>query len=308
MWFKNLHIYRFLRPWALSPTDLEKHLKKSVFSPCGRMEMESHGWVSPFGRDSEVFVHAVHRCFMITLRKEEKILPASVVRDFVMEKIEDIETQQMRKVRKREKEDIREDVLKELIPRAFTRSTYQYAYIDAAHHWLLIDTANRKKAEEFISVLRQTLGSLPVVPPKVQEYPAQIMTHWLTQEQCPPDFEFADACELVDTSLEGAIVNCKRQDLLSEEIQAHLEAGKLVARLALKWNDRIGFVIDDDLIIRRLQFLDIVQSQAHEVEAETSEQRFDADFAIMTGEVAALVKRLFELFGGEDEQAYKQMR
>lgn len=308
MWFKNLHIYRFLRPLTLSATDLEKHLKKFSFNPCGRMDMESHGWVSPFGRDSEVLVHAAHRCYIMTFRKEEKILPASVVRDFVMEKVEEIETQQMRKVRKREKDELREDILKELIPRAFTRSTYQYAYIDVSHHWLLIDTANRKKAEEFVSALRQALGSLPVVPPKVQEYPAQVMTRWLTQEKCPPDFELADACELVDTSLEGAIVNCKRQDLLSEEIQAHLEAGKLVARLALQWNDRIGFVIDDDLVIRRLQFFDLVQTQAHESETETSEQRFDADFAIMTGEVAALLKRLFEVFGGEDEQAYKQIR
>jgi len=308
MWFKNLHIYRFLQPFTLSPTELDKHLKKAIFKPCGRLDLVSQGWVSPLGRESEVFVHAVNRCSIMALRKEEKILPASVVRDFVMEKVEEIETQQLRKVRKREKEELREEVLQELIPRAFTRSTYQYAYIDATHGWLLVDTASRKKAEEFVSYLRQTVGSLPVVPPKVQEYPPQVMTRWLTQEKYPADFELADACELADTSLEGAIVNCKRQDLLADEIQAHLEAGKLVTRLALIWNERIGLVVDDELVVRRLQFLDIIQTQAHEAHTETHAQKFDADFAIMTGELAALIKRVFEVFGGEDEDAYKKMR
>jgi recombination associated protein RdgC len=273
------------------------------------MDMETQGWVSPLGRDSESLVHAVHKCFMIATRKEEKILPATVVREFVNEKVEEIETQQLRKVRKREKDEIREEILQELIPRAFTRSTYQYAYLDAQHGWLLIDTASRKKAEEMVSFLRKSLGSLPVTLPTLQDSPAHVMTQWLNEPaNCPSDFQLADACELMDTSIEGAVVNCKRQDLLAEEIHAHLEAGKLVTRLALKWNERLGLVVDDELVIRRLQFLDLIQEQAQEATTESRAQRFDADFAIMTGELAAVIKRLIEVFGGEDEKAYEKMK
>ncbi len=308
MWFKNLHIYRFLKPFNLTAEALIEQLSKDAFQPCGRLEMQSQGWVPPLGKDSESIVHAVQKCFMIATRTEEKILPVSVVREFVNEKVEEIETQQLRKVRKREKEEIREEILQELIPRAFTRSNYQYAYIDSKQGWLLIDTASRKKAEEFVSFLRKTLGSLPVTLPKLKDSPAYMMTQWLTEETCPAQFELADACELVDTSLEGAIVNCKRQDLLSDEIHAHLKAGKLVTRLALQWHSRIGLVIDDEFVIRRLQFLDLVQEQAQEVTVENRQQRFDADFAIMIGELAQLIKSLFEVFGGEDEKAYEKMK
>ncbi|MEN8219659.1 MAG: recombination-associated protein RdgC [Pseudomonadota bacterium] len=307
MWFKNIHIFRFLRPVTLTGEALHEQLTQNAFQPCGKMDMVSTGWVPPLGRDSESLVHSANNCIIFTARKEEKILPGSVVRDFINEKIEEIETQQMRKVRKREKDEIREQVLFDLVPRAFSRSTYLSAYIDVTNGWLLIDTPSHKKAEEFTSFLRQTLGSLPVIPPKVQQAPANVMTQWLVnQNHCPADIELADACVLTDQ--EGAVVNCKRQDLLAEEIQGHLEAGKLVTRLALEWHERLSFILDDELVIRRLQTLDLIQAQLNDSNIETPAQRFDADFAIMTLEIAALIKRLFDIFGGEDEAAYTKMK
>jgi recombination associated protein RdgC len=307
MWFKNIQIFRFLRPFTLSGEALHEQLTQDAFQPCGKMDMESMGWVPPLGRESETLIHTANNCIIFTARKEEKILPSTVVREFVNEKIEEIETQQMRKVRKREKDEIREQVLFELIPRAFSRSTYLSAYIDVTNGWLLIDTPSHKKAEELTSFLRQTLGSLPVVPPKVQQAPANVMTQWLVeQNKCPADFELADACVLTDQ--EGAVVNCKRQDLLAEEIQGHLEAGKLATRLALEWNERFGLILDDGLVIRRLQTLDLIQAQLNDGNVETPAQRFDADFVIMSLELAPFIKRLFDVFGGEDEAAYAKMK
>jgi recombination associated protein RdgC len=307
MWFKNLHIFRFLEPVTISADVLHEQLSQAVFQPCGKMDMESMGWVSPLRRDSESLVHSANSCFIFTARKEEKILPASVVREFVNDKVEEIENQQMRRVRKREKDEIREEVLFDLIPRAFSRSTYISALIDIKHGWLLVDTPSQKKAEEFTSFLRETLGSLPVVPPQVLQKPAQVMTQWLVKEsECPHDFELADACVLTDG--DGAVVNCKRQDLLAEEIHGHLEAGKFVTRLAVEWDERLGLVLDDELVIRRLQTLDLVQAKLNDTRAETPQERFDADFALMTLELAALIKKVFEVFGGENEAAYAKMQ
>jgi len=307
MWFKNLHIFRFLEPVTISSEELQEQLSQAAFQPCGKMDMESMGWVSPLGREGETLVHSRKNCFIFTARKEEKILPASVVREFVNDKVEEIETQQMRKVRKREKDEIREEVLFDLIPRAFSRSTYLSAYIDMTNAWLLVDTPSSKKAEELISLLRQTLGSLPVVPPQVQKNPANVMTQWLVKENdCPPDFELADACVLTDQ--DGAVVNCKRQDLLASEIHGHLQAGKLVTRLALEWDDRLGLVLDNELVIRRLQTLDLIQAKLNEANPETPTQQFEADFTIMTSELAALIKKIFAEFGGEDEEAYAKLR
>jgi len=307
MWFKNIYIFRFLKPITISSTDLHEQLATATFQPCGKMEMESIGWVAPLGRDNESLVYEANNCLLFSARKEEKILPASVVREFVNEKVEDIESQQMRKVRKREKNEIRDEVLQDLTPRAFTHSTYQFAYLDITHGWLLIDTPTDKKAEDFATFLRQTLGSLPVTTPTLQQSPANVMTQWLTdQNSCPSDFEFADSCVLKEE--EGATANCQKQDLTAEEIHAHLAAGKLVKRLALEWNERLGVIVDDDLIIRRIQQLDLVQAQINDAEIETPLQQFETDFLIMTAELTALIKRLFIVFGGEDETAYDKMR
>lgn len=307
MLFKNLHIFRFLEPVTISPKELEEQLSKAAFQPCGKMDMESMGWVPPLGHRSESFVYSTSQCVIFTARKEEKILPASVVREFVNDKVEEIETQQMRKVRKREKDEICDEVLFDLIPRAFSRSTYLSAYIDITEGWLLVDTPSQKKAEELTSFLLKTLGSLPVVPIQVQQSPAKVMTQWLVKEnECPFDFELADACVLADE--DGAVVNCKRQDLLAKEIHGHLEAGKLVTRLAIEWDKRLSLVLDNELVIRRLQILDLVQIQLNETGAETASQKFEADFAIMTKELTVLIKKLFEVFGGEDETVYASMR
>jgi recombination associated protein RdgC len=309
MWFKNLHIFRFLKPFTLSAEQLHEALASATFHPCLQMEMESIGWVPPLGNNTESLVHSSNQCIIFTLRKEVKILPSSVVKDFVNDKVEEIENQQMRKVGKREKDQIREEVLQDLIPRAFTNSHYLSAYVDVKNGWLVVDTASRKKAEELTQFLRGTLGSLPIVSPQVHHSPTQVMTRWLLKDnELPHDFELADACVLVDNSQEGAVVNCKRQDLQAEEIHAHLDAGKSVSRLALEWNERLALVLDDELVIRRLQFLALTQDQADEGSVVNEKQRFDADFALMTLELANLIKRLLEIFGGENETAYAQKR
>lgn len=306
MWFKNLHIFRFLQDVTISAEELQTKLTDLAFHPCGKMDIESIGWVSPVRRASEHLVYSANNCLVFKMCKEEKILPASVVRDFVNDRIEEIESQQMRKVRKREKDGIRDEVLHDLIPRAFTHSSYIYAYIDVKHGWLLIDTPSLKKAEELVSFLRHTVGSLPLTPPKVRQSVTNVMTQWLIQpNDCPADFELGDACVLVNN--DGAEANCKHQNLLAKEINAHLKAGKLAKRLALEWNDRLGLIIDDELVIRRLQILDLIKTQVNDIDAESVDQQFQADFAIMNMEIAALIERLFTVFGGENEEVYKKM-
>ena len=60
----------------------------------------------------------------------------------------------------------------------------------------------------------------------------------------------------------------------------HLNAGKIVVKLAIKYNDRLSCVLSDYVSIRRLKFLDVIQEEAAEVEAEDAAARFPAgDFS-----------------------------
>jgi len=299
MWFKNLTPFRFSQPFTLAPQDLSAALSRDLFRPCTSQEMTTHGWVSPLGRKAADLVHAVNGCLLICLQTEEKILPPAVVKEAVDARALAIEDREQRTVRRRERESIRDEVMQEFLPRAFARSRLTYAYVDCPGGWLVIDSASPRAVEELTHRLRLALGTLAIVPPPVVKAPAATMTAWLAQGDLPGDFALEDECELRDAGQAGGLIRCRGQDLGSEEILAHLQAGKQVTRLALTWNERLSFVLADDLGMRRLRFLDVVREPLADLAVETVEQVFDAEYALMTGELKLLLPRLLEIFGGE---------
>ncbi len=300
MWFKNLAVYRFTEPFIVSAEQLEEKLAEKRFHPCGSHDESSFGWTSPLGKASEQLVHAANGFFMVALKKEEKVVPTAVVNEMLQEKIDEIEAREARKLPRKERARIKDELIFELLPRAFAFSRKTYAYIDAKGGWVVVDAAAAKKAEDLLSTLRQCLGSLPVVPLNTADNPVAIMTGWLMNGTSPADFAIEDECELRSQSDEGAIVRCKRHDLTLPEIKNHLDNDKQVIKLALNWSDRLSFVLDEHLAVKRLKFLDLIQDQVADIDAGTEIERFDADFSIMTMELANFLPRLLELFGGEN--------
>lgn len=300
MWFKNLAVYRFNEPFTLSAEELEEKLAEKRFHPCGSHDESSFGWTSPLGKASEQLVHASNGFFMIALKKEEKVIPAAVINEMLQEKIDDIEEREARKLARKERTRIKDELIFELLPRAFAFSRNTYAYIDPKGGWIVVDAAAAKKAEDLLSTLRQCLGSLPVVPLSTNDNPVTVMTDWVMHQSSPADIGIEDECELRSQADEGAIVRCKRHDLTLPEIKNHLDNDKQVIKLALNWADRLSFLLDEHMAVKRLKFLDLIQDQVAEVDASGEVERFDADFSIMTMELANFLPRLLELFGGEN--------
>lgn len=303
MWFKNLSLFRFADSSplaALSPERLHEELAKAPFRPCGPLEMGTLGWVPPLGKHGTMLTHAAGGRIMVCARSEDKLLPATVVKEVVAEKVAELEEEQMRKLGRKERERIKDDVLHDLLPRAFTRSRPTFAYLDPPGGWLLVDTNSRKRAEDLTGLLRRCLGPLELDLPLVNENPTRVMTRWLQGEDLPAGFLVEQQCELREPSEEGSQVRLARQDLAAEEVRAHLEAGKQVFKLALTWDERLSFVLDSQLLLRRLRFLDVVQEEAADTAGDGDEAtRFDADFALMALELARLLPALMEAFGGE---------
>lgn len=300
MWFKNLAVYRFTEPFTLSAEVLAEKLAQQPFRPCGAQDEFSVGWTAPLGRSSDSLVHVMGGFLMVCAKKEEKVLPASVINELLVEKIEEQEAREMRKLPSKERSRLKDELIFELLPRAFSFSRKTFAYIDTQGGWLVVDSASAKKAEDLLSLLRKCVGSLPVVPLLTNAKPAGIMTQWLLDpSSMPSDLAVEDECELRSPEAEGGIVRCKRHDLSLPEIKNHLDSGKQVIKLALNWSERISFVLDENLSIKRLKFMDLVQEQAAEIEAFDETEQFDADFSIMSAELAPLFPRLLELFNTE---------
>ncbi len=298
MWFRNLTPFRLVDPLPLNAEALAARLESHAFQPCLSHQPSSTGWTAPLGRKAQDLIHAAAGRWLLCLRTEEKLLPAMVINQELAERVAVIEDEQRRPVRRREKQELREQLVHELLPRALTRSRRSYAYLDTAAGWLVVDSASPRLVEELTGTLRKTLDSLPIAPPKIKHPPAVVMTAWLVAGQAPADFTFGDVCELQEGGESGGVVRCRGQDLTGDEIRAHLDAGKQVTLLGLIWKERVAFVLDEALIIRRLQFLDVVRESLRDG-ADSAAALFDAEFALMTGELALLLPRLLDVFGGE---------
>lgn len=304
MWFRNARIFRFTKPFDISAEALEEKLQADAFKPCGPQETTRQGWVPPLGKHGDQLVHSANGYHLIALRKEEKILPGPVVKEAVEERAEAIELEQGRKVRKKEKEEIKEQVMLEMLPQAFSRNRRCFAYLAPQDGVLVVDAGSAKQAEDLASTLRKSLGSLPVRPPAVEQAPAFTFTGWLNESiDHPATIVLGSECELKDPSEDGGVVRCKGLDLKADEIRNHLETGMQVTKLALTWDDNVSFVLDEELGIRRLKFGETLQDQLDGVDADDALAKFDAAFTIMTLELSRLIPGLLEALGGEDRSA-----
>ncbi len=298
MWFKNLSIFRLTEAFTLTAEELEEKLAVLAFRPCGSHEDFTLGWVSPIGKAAPL-VHSANGFMMICTKKEERVLPASVLNEMMQEKIEETEEKEGRKLSKKERTAIKDELIFELLPRAFTFSRKLFAYIDVKGGFLVVDSASANKAEDLLSLLRKCLGSLPAVPLNTVEKPIATMTEWLISQKTPKDVTIEDECELRAPEEAGGVIRCKRHDLSLPEIKNHLDIGKQVIKLALNWDDRLSFILDENLSVKRLKFLDLIQDQVTETNADDEAARFDVDFSIMSLELANFIPRLLEIFGGE---------
>ena len=301
MWFRNLLVYRLTQDVDFDTEKLQTALAAKPARPCASQELATYGFVAPFGKGEDApLVHESQGFLLISARKEERILPGSVVKDAVKEKVDEIENEQMRKVYKKEREQIKDEIVQAFLPRAFIRKSATFAAIAPAQGLIIVNASSPKRAEDLLSTLREAIGSLPVRPLTVKIAPSATMTDWVKAQQAAADFHVLDECELRDSHEDGGIVRCKRQDLTGEEVQLHMSSGKQVTQLSLAWQDKLSFVLDDKLVVKRLKFEDLLQEQAEQDGGDDDLSQQDASFTLMMLTLVEFLPALFEALGGED--------
>ncbi|MBN3005553.1 recombination associated protein RdgC [Chromobacterium alkanivorans] len=299
MWFRQLSFYRLNQDDAPDNEQLSAALEKRPFQHCMGLDWFSEGWVPASGH-LDAPVYAVRGCQMVSLRREDKVLPSSVIRDFVELKVAEIEDKELRKVGRKEKLALKEQITDDLLPRAFVRSSRMSAYLDTRRGWLMVDSAAASKAEALVSKLREALPPFPAALPRTKIAPHTAMTDWLAAGEAPAGFELDSDCELKDSGENGAVVRCARIDLTADEIRQHIATGKQVTRVGLIWQEKIRFQLTDMLQLKRLQFLDLLQDEASQA-GDDRESLFEATFTLMSEELGELVDALVAALGGLED-------
>jgi recombination associated protein RdgC len=295
--FRNLSLFRFPESVTKSLKKLDKDLESKRLRECGPMELATRGFVSPYGRDSEELVHQIGAFSLVAIGSEERLLPSVVVNEALADKLARIAEKEGRRIGGKERKRLKDEVISDLLPRAFIRPSRLSAYLDGERGWFVVDSASRKAAEDAVTEVREALGRFPATPMAAEESPRNLMTGWLVGGKLPEGLVLGEECELRDPAEAGAIVRCRRQDLESDEVREHLKSGKQVFQLGLVFDDRMSFVLGEDLVVRKLRFLDVVLDQMGEDTAESARAELDASFTLMTLELRNLFERLEQWFG-----------
>lgn len=292
MLFRNLTLFRFASSVRDALEGLPERLPEHALTALGPLELSTRGFVSPFGRNHEALSHRVGDCLLLNLGGEDKILPSVVVNEVLASKIDVIREQEGRSPGGKERKRLKDEVLTDLLPRAFAKPSRVPAYLDLANGWLVVDSSSRKNAEAVVSAIREALGSFPALPVNAESSVRALMTGWLAGEPLPKDFMLGEECELRDPVDSGAIVKCRRQELDSEEIREHLKVGKQCFQLELVFAERLSFVLGEDLVVRKLKFLETATESLEKDDRQSLEAELDATFALMSGELRVLLERL----------------
>jgi recombination associated protein RdgC len=296
MFFRNLTLFRF--PTSIDFSDLDTHLAECALKPVGPLELSSRGFVPPIpprgeGEDaaSAALSHRIGDAIWLSVGSEDRLLPSAVVNDLLQKKLAELERKEGRRPGGRTRKRLKEDLVHELLPRAFVRPGRVDAILDREHGICAVDTSSRKQAENVVAEIRNALGSFPALPLNAETAPRAVLTGWIAGEPLPDGLSLGDECELRDAADKGAVVKCQRQELTGDEIGKHLESGKQVARLALTLDDHVSFVLGEDLVLRKFKLLDGAVDALESSERDDLRAELDARFALMSAEL----KRLFSV-------------
>ncbi|MBP6121055.1 recombination-associated protein RdgC [Providencia sp.] len=295
---KNLIVYRITRD--IDFNNIEEQLSHLKYEPCGSLDMSRFGFVPPLGiGKSDNLVHVANDQYLISLMKEEKILPTPVINNALNKKVEKLEADQGRKLKKTERQAIKDEVIQELLPRAFSKYTRFNVWVNIADGFIAALVSSPRRAEDCFAMIRKAIRSLPVVPLTAKDPIELTLTEWIRKGELPKGFILGEQSEMKAILEEGGIAKYSKQDLVSDEIQSNIEAGKLVTKLALGFDGKISFNIDDGFIITKIIFNDEINFQNDDIDSEDYNQRFDADFFLITSELNILINNLITVFGGE---------
>jgi recombination associated protein RdgC len=266
-----------------------------VFTDCLPTQEKSMGWVPPRGEEHGALVESVGGQLILKFVIETKLLPASVIRRAAEEKMDQIEATTGRRPGKKHAREIKEDVIRQLLPLAFTKQAAITVWIDPKSHLLVIDTTSQAKADEVMAGLIRSLDGFTVAQLQTQASPPAAMSTWLLEREAPGRFDLDRECELKSTDDMQSSVKYLRHFLDIAEIRQHVEGGKVPTRLSMNWDGKISFLLTDTLQLKKIRFLDGVFKEA----GAEDEDRFDADTLIATGEMGKLLPDLIAALGGE---------
>lgn len=293
--FKNLTLFQLSPKATRAALDapFADRLAQNPLRDVGPQELSTHGFVSPFGDDpNAAYTHTVGTYTLFAVGGQHRLLPGGVVNAAVKAKIAKIQQETGRKIGRKERQSFKDEVINELLPKAFIRTSRAQAYLDHSEGWVVIDTGSTKAAEALVSTVRLALDTFPAVPVLAEESVRAILTQWITEGVLPEGLAFGDSCELKDpASKPAATARIRNQDLGTDDVREHLKSGKQVSQISLVFQERLRFTLTDELVFKQFKLLEQATASLGNTERGDAATELDAQFALLTLEVDQLLEQ-----------------
>ena len=216
MWFKQVTPFRvFELPEA---ERLKTAIAENWFCSPSGLDWFSEGFYSPVPFGHPIIFEA-QKTMLINLMRKEKILPSAVIKHKLDEQVVKIQTAEGRNVGRREKQELREAIIDDLLPKALIKSSRTYGLFSG--EWLFVDTASHRKAENLLTKLREALGGLTAQQLITRQSPVSLMTYWLLQGEAQGRFVLDSDVTLVGVGDVAPKVKISRKDLTAEDVVQH---------------------------------------------------------------------------------------
>ena len=291
---RNIVAYPLPHGWPHLAHETAELLSRRTFQGCGPLDTAHAGFVPP--RDDAALCEAIAGRYLFCHQHEEKLLPTSVVNEYVETKREEIERHQGYKLGRKQIKEIKEQVISELLPQAFTKKRRALAWINKARGWLIVEATSAKRAEDVLEDMRLAIDALPVAQLHTEVNPARAMLRWLANQEAPERFSIDSDCELVSIAEDEGVVRYSNWDLSGEDVQYQLTIGRSPTLLGLTFDDRVSFIMTNRLELKRILLLDIVTGGQDE--ADDAIAKFDADFTLAAAEIEGALEALVGELGG----------
>ncbi|WP_024538424.1 recombination-associated protein RdgC [Comamonas badia] len=296
--FKNLILYRIASNWKPDLSALESALAATPFVACGATQEQSGGWTAPRRQEHGLLAESIGGQWVLAWQTEKRVLPAAVLARRVEEKVQQISSESGRNPGRKERRDLKDEARLDLLPQAFTQRSSTDVWIDPEEGWLGIGASSQTRADAITTALVEALSGFSVSLVDTQTSPQAAMSAWLLEQQAPAGFTIDNECELKSTNAEKAVVRYARHPLDIAEVPDHVRDGKLPTRLAMTWQGRVSFILTEGMQIKRIALLETEQQ-----EHSRSDDDFDADVALITGELKGMLPDLMAALGGEQPSA-----
>src|SRR6185369_12828428 len=205
---------------------------------------------------------------------ERRTVPSAAVKLALEAKLEAIERETGRRPKGKAAKELKEEIVQELLPRAFPRRSSTLVWIDPGARLVVVGAQSVAAADLVVTLLVEALGGgIRLELLQTATAPATAMAHWLVSQEPPPGFTVDRETTLQQPDSEKAAVRYTRHTLDIEQVAEHIRQGKMPTKLAMTWQARVSFVLTDTMALKGIKLLDVaLEGRADQPDADA----FDA--------------------------------